>query len=135
MIDPPRKETEEKSMGTKTRREARQARHRRVRKKIRGSSECPRVAVFRSLNNISGQAVDDMKGTTLCSIATTSKQIREQLEGKTSNVEAAEKVGKMLGEKMKAIGIEQAVFDRGGFLYHGRVKAFAEGIREAGVKI
>jgi large subunit ribosomal protein L18 len=102
---------------------------------VRGSSECPRVAVFRSLNNISGQAVDDNNGITICSITTTSKQVRERIEGKTSNVEAAEKAGKMLGEKMKAVGIEQAVFDRGGFLYHGRVKAFAEGIREAGVKI
>jgi len=121
-------------MGIKTKSQRRLIRHRRVRKKIKGVPERPRVCVFRSLRHISGQVVDDTSGKTLCSVTTAGGEIKEQLK-KTSNVESAEQFGKILGEKMKEAGIQEAVFDRGGFLYHGRVKAFVEGIRETGIKI
>ena len=121
-------------MSGKTKREARAARHRRVRKIIRGSAERPRIAVYRSLRHISAQVIDDLAGQTLCAVTTSSKQLAAQL-GATGNVRAAAQAGKILGEKMKAAGISQAVFDRGGSLYHGRVKAFADGVREVGIKI
>jgi len=121
-------------MGKKTRREGRLTRHRRVRRKIRGSAECPRLSVYRSLRHISGQVIDDESGTTLVSVTTTSNQIRKDL-GNTSSCEAAGQIGKILGERMKDAGITQAVFDRGGFLYHGRLAALADGVREAGIKI
>jgi len=121
-------------MAGKSRREGRIVRHRRVRKKVRGEESRPRVAVFRSLRHISAQAIDDRAGKTLVSVTTASKDLASKLK-KSSNLEAASQAGKEMGAKMKEAGISEAVFDRGGYLYHGRVKAFAEGIREAGVKI
>lgn len=121
-------------MAGKSRREGRIIRHRRVRRKIRGAESRPRVAVFRSLRHISGQAIDDLSGRTLVSITTASKDFGAKVK-KTSNLAAAAEAGKAMGSKLKEAGISEAVFDRGGYLYHGRVKAFAEGIREAGVKI
>ena len=121
-------------MSQRTGKESRLARHARVRRKVRGTAERPRVAVFRSLRHITAQVIDDVQGRTLCSITTSAKAVKDAL-GQTGNIKAAHEAGKMLGEKMKAAGITEAVFDRGGFLYHGRIKAFAEGTREAGIKI
>ena len=105
-------------------------RHVRVRGKISGTPECPRLNVFRSNANIYAQIIDDVNGVTLASASTLDKDF----EGATGNVEAAKKVGAMVAERAKAKGIEVVVFDRGGYIYHGRVAALAEGAREAGLK-
>ena len=105
-------------------------RHVRVRGKISGTPECPRLNVFRSNANIYAQIIDDVNGVTLASASTLDKDF----EGATGNVEAAKKVGAMVAERAKAKGIEQVVFDRGGYIFHGRVAALAEGAREAGLK-
>ena len=105
-------------------------RHVRVRGKISGTPECPRLNVFRSNANIYAQIIDDVNGVTLVAANT----LEKDFEGATGNVEAAKKVGTVLAERAKAKGIEQVVFDRGGYLYHGRVAALAEGAREAGLK-
>ena len=105
-------------------------RHVRVRGKISGTPECPRLNVFRSNANIYAQIIDDVNGVTLVSASTLDKEF----EGATGNAEAAKKVGAVLAERAKAKGIEEVVFDRGGYIYHGRVAALAEGAREAGLK-
>ena len=105
-------------------------RHVRVRGKISGTPECPRLNVFRSNANIYAQIIDDVNGVTLVSASTREKDF----EGATGNAEAAKKVGAALAERAKAKGIEQVVFDRGGYIFHGRVAALAEGAREAGLK-
>ena len=105
-------------------------RHVRVRGKISGTPECPRLNVFRSNANIYAQIIDDVNGVTLVSANT----VEKGFEGATGNAEAAKKVGAILAERAKAKGIEQVVFDRGGYIYHGRVAALAEGAREAGLK-
>ena len=105
-------------------------RHIRVRGKISGTPECPRLNVFRSNANIYAQIIDDVNGVTLVSANTMEKGF----EGATGNAEAAKKVGAVLAERAKAKGIEVVVFDRGGYVYHGRVAALAEGAREAGLK-
>ncbi len=105
-------------------------RHVRVRGKISGTPECPRLNVFRSNANIYAQIVDDVNGVTLVSANT----LEKDFEGATGNAEAAKKVGAVLAERAKAKGIEQVVFDRGGYIFHGRVAALAEGAREAGLK-
>ena len=105
-------------------------RHVRVRGKISGTPERPRLNVFRSNANIYAQIIDDVNGVTLVSANT----LEKDFEGATGNVEAAKKVGAILAERAKAKGIEQVVFDRGGYIYHGRVAALAEGAREAGLK-
>ena len=105
-------------------------RHVRVRGKISGTPECPRLNVFRSNANIYAQIIDDVNGVTLVSANT----LEKDFEGATSNIEAAKKVGTILAERAKAKGIEQVVFDRGGYIFHGRVAALAEGAREAGLK-
>ena len=105
-------------------------RHVRVRGKISGTPECPRLNVFRSNANIYAQIIDDVNGVTLVSANT----LEKDFEGATGNVEAAKKVGAVLAERAKAKGIEQVVFDRGGYIFHGRVAALAEGAREAGLK-
>ena len=104
-------------------------RHIRVRGKISGTPECPRLNVFRSNANIYAQIIDDVNGVTLVSAST----LEKDFEGATGNAEAAKKVGAVLAERAKAKGIEQVVFDRGGYIYHGRVAALAEGAREAGL--
>ena len=104
-------------------------RHVRVRGKISGTPECPRLNVFRSNANIYAQLIDDVNGVTLASANT----VEKAFEGATGNVEAAKKVGAVLAERAKAKGIEQVVFDRGGYVYHGRVAALAEGAREGGL--
>ena len=105
-------------------------RHVRVRGKISGTPERPRLNVFRSNANIYAQIIDDVNGVTLVSANT----LEKDFEGATGNVEAAKKVGAILAERAKAKGIEEVVFDRGGYVYHGRVAALAEGAREAGLK-
>ena len=105
-------------------------RHVRVRGKISGTPECPRLNVFRSNANIYAQIIDDVNGVTLVSANT----LEKDFEGATGNAEAAKKVGAALAERAKAKGIEQVVFDRGGYIFHGRVAALAEGAREAGLK-
>ena len=105
-------------------------RHVRVRGKISGTPERPRLNVFRSNANIYAQLIDDVNGVTLVSANT----LEKEFEGATGNVEAAKKVGAVLAERAKAKGIEEVVFDRGGYVFHGRVAALAEGAREAGLK-
>ena len=109
---------------------ARLKRHTRVRAKISGSSECPRLCVFRSAKNIYAQVIDDVAGVTLVAAATNEKDFGAY----GGNCEAASKLGKVIAERAKAKGIENVVFDRGGYIYHGRVKALAEAAREAGLK-
>ena len=108
----------------------RQKRHIRVRGKISGTPERPRLNVFRSNANIYAQIIDDVNGVTLVSANT----LEKDFEGAAGNCEAAKKVGAVLAERAKAKGIEEVVFDRGGYVYHGRVAALAEGAREAGLK-
>ena len=108
----------------------RQKRHIRVRGKISGTPECPRLNVFRSNANIYAQIIDDVNGVTLASAST----LEKGFEGATGNAEAAKKVGLVLAERAKAKGIDTVVFDRGGYIYHGRVAALAEGARENGLK-
>ena len=107
----------------------RKHRHVRVRGKISGTPECPRLNVFRSNANIYAQLIDDVNGVTLASANT----LEKEFEGATGNMEAAKKVGLVLAERAKAKGIEEVVFDRGGYVYHGRVAALAEGAREGGL--
>ena len=111
----------------------RQRRHARVRKHVSGTAETPRLNVYRSLNHIYVQVIDDVKGVTIASASTMEKAIKEQVAGKTKT-EAAKVVGSVAGERAKAKGIETVVFDRGGYLYTGRVKAVADGARDAGLK-
>ena len=105
-----------------------------IRSKISGVASHPRLSVFRTSNHIYAQAIDDLNGQTLASIATTEKEVKAQIKGHSGNIEAAGVIGKIFGERLKSKGIETVVFDRNGFIYHGRVKALADGIREAGVK-
>ena len=105
-------------------------RHKRVRAKISGTPEMPRLNVFRSEANSYAQVIDDVNGVTLASASSLDKAI----EGYGGNIAAATAVGKLVAERAKAKGIETVVFDRGGYLYHGRVKALAEGAREGGLK-
>jgi len=112
-------------------REKRDKRHRRVRKKVRGSAERPRLVVFRSLRHIYGQIIDDSEGRTLVAVSSLTSELRGK-DG--SRVEIAKEVGKLLAQKAREKGIETVVFDRGGYRYHGRVKALAEGAREGGLQ-
>ena len=105
-------------------------RHNRVRGKISGTAERPRLSVFRSENHIYAQVIDDVAGNTLVSAST----VEKAFEGNGSNVEAAKKIGALVAERALQKGIEEVVFDRGGYIYHGRVQALAEGAREAGLK-
>ena len=108
---------------------ARVKRHTRVRGKISGTPERPRLNVFRSNANIYAQIIDDVNGVTLAAAST----LEKAFEGTGSNAEAAKKVGQMIAERAKAKGIDTVVFDRGGYVYHGRVAALAEGAREGGL--
>ncbi|HSH74979.1 MAG TPA: 50S ribosomal protein L18 [Longimicrobiales bacterium] len=113
----------------------RRRRHHRVRSKVQGTAERPRLVVFRSLRNMEGQLVDDDAGRTLLGMSTLAADMRGfSAEGRNRRVEQAHAAGKLLAERAKAQGIEAVVFDRGGYKYHGRVKAFAEGAREGGLQ-
>jgi large subunit ribosomal protein L18 len=117
-------------MITQTKRNAiRQRIHARIRQKLAGTAERPRLNVYRSLNHIYAQVIDDEKGETLVSASTL--QLKQKNGG---NVAAAKQIGKAVAEKAAAKGIKHVVFDRGGYLYHGRVKALADGAREAGLE-
>jgi large subunit ribosomal protein L18 len=106
----------------------------RIRKRIHGTSERPRLVVSRSLKNISAQLIDDTQGRTICTIASLSSSIKDQTAKAKGKVEAAKMVGKAIGEEAKKHNILRVVFDRNGYLYHGRVKAVADGAREAGLQ-
>ncbi|MCX8052652.1 MAG: 50S ribosomal protein L18 [Armatimonadetes bacterium] len=111
----------------------RQKRHRRVRKKVVGTAERPRLNVFRSLCNIYAQVIDDSEGRTLVSASTLDAEIKSAIKS-GGNIEAAKLVGQLVGKRALEKGIEKVVFDRGGYKYHGRVAALADGAREAGLK-
>ena len=117
-------------MANRKRAEVRNAIHRRIRRKVRGTTERPRLAIYRSLNHIYAQVIDDEQGRTLASASTTEKDLRGATGG---NVEAAQRIGRAIAERAQAAGISRVVFDRGGYLYHGRVKALTDAAREAGL--
>ena len=117
-------------MAQRDRAAVRNAVHRRIRRKVRGSTERPRLAVYRSLNHIYAQVIDDERGQTLASASTTEKDLRG---GTGGNIDAAQRVGRTIAERALAAGINSVVFDRGGYLYHGRVKALTDAAREAGL--
>ena len=110
----------------------REKKHMKVRNRFSGTAERPRLAVFRSNEHMYAQIIDDTKGITLVSASTLDKAVREGLEF-TDNVEAAAKVGQVIGERALQAGIKEVVFDRGGFVYHGKVQALADAAREAGL--
>lgn len=112
---------------------ARNRRHLRIRKKLKGTGDRPRLAVFRSNKYIYASVIDDATGNTLVTASTLEKDLKEKFQGRT-NLEAAKELGKVIGERAKAKGIDKVVFDRGGFLYHGKIKELAEAIREAGLE-
>jgi len=114
-------------------REARKRRQRRIRAKISGTPVRPRLNVFRSLNHIYAQVIDDVAGTTLVSASTLEESLKSELEGKNKTKQAAV-IGKAVAERAVAAGINSVIFDRGGYLYHGRVKALADGAREGGLE-
>jgi len=119
----------------KSRKLQRQRRHRRIRKRIHGTRSRPRLVVWRSLRHVEGQVVDDDAQHTIAGLSTLAPELRgfEAAQDARRKVAAARAAGKLLAEKAKAQGVEAVVFDRGGFKYHGRVKAFAEGAREGGL--
>jgi len=121
------------ALGDKLRQERRLRRHRRVRKKVVGTGDRPRLVVYRSLKNLEGQLVDDTRGVTLLGISTLAADVRE-VGGELNKAERGRVAGKLLAERAREKGITKVVFDRGGYLYHGRVKAFADGAREGGLE-
>jgi large subunit ribosomal protein L18 len=120
------------TMSPKQKALARERRHRRVRKRVRGTAERPRLAVFRSNRHVTAQVIDDVAGRTLAAASTVEADLRA---GPTGNTSAAANVGRLVAERAKAAGVERVVFDRGGFLYHGRVAAVADAAREAGLEL
>lgn len=117
-------------MANTNRAEVRTAIHQRIRRKVKGNTERPRLAIYRSINHIYAQVIDDRNGQTLVSASTTEKDLREATGG---NVEAARRVGRIIAERALSKGIDQVVFDRGGYLYHGRIRALTEAARAAGL--
>jgi large subunit ribosomal protein L18 len=111
----------------------RSRRHMRIRKKVMGTAERPRLTVFRSLNHIYAQLVDDLAGRTILTVSDRDKEVVPQLGSAKGKIQAGKLVGKQIAAKAKEKGIERVCFDRGGYLYHGRVKAVAEGAREGGL--
>ena len=116
---------------TESRKDKRQGKRYKIRKVISGSAETPRLAVFRSNKQIYAQLIDDNAGTTITAAASTEKSIEEK---KVNKIEQAKLVGSLLGEKAKVAGVVSVKFDRGGFLYHGRIKSLADAARESGLK-
>ena len=117
-------------MANTNRAEMRNAIHSRIRRKVKGSTERPRLAIYRSLNHIYAQVIDDRMGQTLVSASSTEKDLRA---GTGGNLDAARRIGQAIAERALAKGIEQVVFDRGGYLYHGRIKALTDAARAAGL--
>jgi large subunit ribosomal protein L18 len=119
------------SDSAKQKRDSRIRRHVRVRKQVRGTAARPRLAVFRSNRHVVAQVIDDVNGRTLCAASTLESDLRG---GATSNVDAATRVGTLVAERAKEAGVDQVVFDRGGFRYHGRIAAVADAARAAGLE-
>ena len=117
----------------KSRTVVREQKHRRLRNRFSGTAERPRLAVFRSNNHMYAQIIDDTIGKTLVSASTTQKEVKAELE-KTNNVDAAAYLGTVIGKKAVEAGIKEVVFDRGGFIYQGKIKALADAAREAGLE-
>ena len=117
-------------MANTSRAEVRTAIHARIRRKVKGDPEKPRLAIYRSLNHIYAQVIDDRNGQTLVSASSTEKDLRGNTGG---NLDAARRIGQVIAERALAKGIEQVVFDRGGYLYHGRIKALTDAARAAGL--
>jgi len=118
-------------MAKRSRADVRRAIHARIRKRVAGTTERPRLCVFRSLNHIYAQIIDDTKGATICSASTTEKALRSQSGG---NVEAAKAVGRLIAQRAQEKGVKKVVFDRGGYIYHGRVRVLADAAREVGLE-
>lgn len=106
----------------------------KIRKKINGTSDRPRLVVYRSLNQFYGQLIDDVSGKTLLSVSSISKDVVEKIKSEKGKTSKSKIIGKIIAEKAKSANINEVVFDRNGYLYHGRVKAFADGAREGGLK-
>ena len=123
-------------MDAKTKHEARIRRHARVRKKIKGSAERPRLAVFRSNAHIYAQVIDDLAGTTVAAASSSESSLKDTFSGtvRGGNKAGAEALGKVIAERLKEKGVTKVVFDRGGFLYHGRIRAIADAARAAGLE-
>src|SRR3954469_5440940 len=117
-------------MANTSRAQVRTAIHSRIRRKVKGNTERPRLAIYRSLNHIYAQVIDDRMGQTLVSASSTEKDLRA---GSGGNLDAARRIGQAIAERAIAKGIEQVVFDRGGYLYHGRIKALTDAARAAGL--
>src|SRR4029078_9715363 len=117
-------------MANTSRATVREAIHRRIRRKVKGNTERPRLAVYRSLNHIYAQVVDDLNGQTIVSASTTEQGLRGNAGG---NIDGAGRIGKAIAERALEKGIDSVVFDRGGYLYHGRIKALTDAAREAGL--
>jgi large subunit ribosomal protein L18 len=117
-------------MAKKDKAAVRRAVHTRIRRRVRGSQQRPRLAIFRSLNHIYAQVIDDERAVTIASASTVEKDLRG---GTGGNIEAAQRVGRAIAERAIAAGVEQVVFDRGGFRFHGRIKALTDAAREAGL--
>ncbi len=117
-------------MASNNRAEIRRGVHSRIRKKVSGTAERPRLAIFRSLNHIYAQVIDDVNGKTLAAASTTEKDLKGKSGG---TIASAQTVGKAIAERAQAAGVSQVVFDRGGYVYHGRVKALLDATREAGL--
>ncbi len=121
-------------MASISRAKSREKRKKRVRRKVLGTPERPRLSVFRSAKNIYAQIIDDTSFNTLVQVSTISKDVRDQVKGNSGNKEGASMIGKLIAEKAQEKGIKKVVFDRNGFLYHGRVKILAEAAREGGLE-
>jgi len=106
----------------------------RIRKRVKGTAPRPRLVIFRSLNNIYAQLVDDISGKTICSVSNIAKDVKGSSKEKVSKLEKSKLVGKKIAEKAQELSIKKVVFDRNGYLYHGRVKAVADAAREAGLE-
>jgi len=126
--------TEHVTKKMKEKRERRERAHLRIRQRVRGSGERPRLSVYKSLKYIYAQLIDDDKGNTLAQASSSDPEIRQQLTGSLSNKEAAKLVGEIIAQRAKAKGIEKVVFDRGGYVYHGNVKVLADAAREKGLQ-
>lgn len=115
-----------------SRERARLRRHQRIRKKILGTNQRPRLCIHKSLQHLTAQLIDDTSGKTLIGLSTFSKELRGKI--KRGNREGAKILGQTIGQKIKAMNVAQVIFDRGGYIYHGRIHEFAEGVRKAGLK-
>ncbi|HHU52149.1 MAG TPA: 50S ribosomal protein L18 [Firmicutes bacterium] len=116
------------------RKEARIKRHQRIRRKLTGTTERPRLAVYKSLHHIYAQIIDDTAGKTLISASTVDPEVKKKIKGFSGNIASAKLIGKLLAERALAKGVKEVVFDRGGHVYHGRIAALAEAAREGGLE-